>query len=200
MPSRGDGGAGAGAAEYFPRLSFDLIYARPGQSLAAWREELAPGAGVGGGSFEFVSADDRAWGRLTRRRIGGARIVLPDDALAEALDDATGEAAAKFWAAGPMKCRITRLPGAESRHNLAYWRYGDYAGIGPGAHGRLRLGGRGLWPTRRPPGAGSVGWARGGGRGMGARRRRWWVRAIGAREALLMGPAAGGGGLMRRCF
>jgi len=73
--------------------------------------------------------------------------VLPDDECAAALYDATGEEAARF---GLLAYEVSNYasPGSESRHNLQYWRYGDYAGIGPGAHGRVTLGGA-LLATRR---------------------------------------------------
>ena len=74
-------------------------------------------------------------------------IVLPDEDLAAALYDATAEEAARFGLL-PYEISNYAKPGAESRHNLQYWRYGDYAGIGPGAHGRLTFDGR-LFATRR---------------------------------------------------
>ena len=74
-------------------------------------------------------------------------LVLPDDDAGAALYDATAEEAARFGLQ-PYEVSNYARPGAESRHNLAYWRYGDYAGIGPGAHGRLSLDGR-LVATRR---------------------------------------------------
>ena len=76
--------------------------------------------------------------------------MLPDEALSAALYDTTAEAAAEYGLQGYEISNYAR-PGAESRHNLAYWRYADYAGIGPGAHGRLRLDGSAasLTATRR---------------------------------------------------
>ena len=134
------------ARRMFPRLSFDLIYARPGQSLAAWRKELARALALAADHlslYQLTIEPGTAYEAAHRR----GEIVLPDDALAEALYDATGEAAAKF---GLRAYEVSNyaVRGAESRHNLAYWRYGDYAGIGPGAHGRLRLGGE-VVATRR---------------------------------------------------
>ena len=75
------------------------------------------------------------------------KIVLPDDDTAAALYDATGEECAR---AGLLAYEISNYarPGEESRHNLAYWRYLDYAGIGPGAHGRITVDGS-LLATRR---------------------------------------------------
>jgi oxygen-independent coproporphyrinogen-3 oxidase len=74
-------------------------------------------------------------------------IVLPDAETAAGLYEATAEEAARFGLL-PYEVSNYAKPGSESRHNLAYWRYGDYAGIGPGAHGRLSLDGR-LIATRR---------------------------------------------------
>jgi oxygen-independent coproporphyrinogen-3 oxidase len=130
----------------FPRLSFDLIYARPSQTLPAWREELARALALAADHlslYQLTIEPGTAYQALHR---SGA-LVLPDEALAAALYDATEAAAAK---AGLAAYEISNYaaPGAESRHNLAYWRYGDYAGIGPGAHGRVRLGGK-LTATRR---------------------------------------------------
>ncbi len=126
------------ARAIFPRLSFDMIYARPGQSLAAWRDELRRALALAADHlslYQLTIEPGTAYEALHRR----GEIVLPDDALSTALYEATAEAAA---AHGLHAYEISNyaVPGAESRHNLAYWRYTDYAGIGPGAHGRLRLG------------------------------------------------------------
>jgi len=74
-------------------------------------------------------------------------LVLPDDELAAALYDATAEEAGRFGLL-PYEVSNYAVAGRESRHNLAYWRYADYAGIGPGAHGRVTVAGR-LLATRR---------------------------------------------------
>ncbi len=134
------------ARKTFPRVSFDLIYARPGQTLADWRAELHEALALAADHlslYQLTIEPGTAFEGLHRR--GG--IVLPDDDDAAALYDATAEAAARFGLLAYEVSNYAR-PGAESRHNLAYWRYGDYAGIGPGAHGRLMLGGT-LLATRR---------------------------------------------------
>jgi oxygen-independent coproporphyrinogen-3 oxidase len=134
------------ARALFSRLSFDLIYARPGQTLAAWREELARALALAADHlslYQLTIEAGTAYEALHRR----GEIVLPDEDTAAALYDATGEAAARFGLAA-YEVSNYAARGCESRHNLAYWRYQDYAGIGPGAHGRLMLGDT-LLATRR---------------------------------------------------
>ncbi len=130
----------------FPRVSFDLIYARPGQSLAAWRAELDQALSLCADHlslYQLTVEPGTGFEALHRR----GELVLPDDELAAELYVATAEACA---AHGLLPYEVSNLarPGAESRHNLAYWRYADYAGIGPGAHGRVTLGAE-LVATRR---------------------------------------------------
>jgi oxygen-independent coproporphyrinogen-3 oxidase len=134
------------ARKIFPRLSFDLIYARPGQTLAAWRAELDRALALAADHLSLYQLTiEPGTGYEAQHRRG--EIVLPDEDTAAALYDATGEAAARFGLAAYEVSNYAR-PGCESRHNLAYWRYQDYAGIGPGAHGRLMLGDT-LLATRR---------------------------------------------------
>jgi putative oxygen-independent coproporphyrinogen III oxidase len=134
----------------FDRLSFDLIYARPGQSVADWRAELTRALGF--------AADHLSVYQLTIER-GTAFFAawrdkafsLPDEDTAADLYETTQ---AILEEAGMPAYEISNhaKPGGESRHNLTYWRYGDYAGIGPGAHGRAYgdLGnGDGKWAVRR---------------------------------------------------
>ncbi len=134
------------ARNTFQRVSFDLIYARPGQSLAAWRAELDRALSLCADHlslYQLTVEPGTGFEALHRR----GELVLPDDDLAAALYVATAEACA---AHGLLPYEVSNLsrPGAESRHNLAYWRYADYAGIGPGAHGRVTLGAE-LVATRR---------------------------------------------------
>jgi oxygen-independent coproporphyrinogen-3 oxidase len=134
------------ARALFPRLSFDLITARPGQTLPAWRAELRRALALAADHlslYQLTIEPGTAFEALHRQ----GRLVLPDDDAAAALYDATGEEAARFGLLAYEVSNYAR-PGAESRHNLQYWRYGDYAGIGPGAHGRVTLGGA-LLATRR---------------------------------------------------
>ncbi len=122
------------AARTFDRMSFDLIYARPGQTLDAWRAELAEAFSFARGHlslYQLTVEPETAFFALQRR----GRLRLPE-----------AELAAEFYALTQELCEAAGLrayevsnhaaPGEESRHNLAYWRYRDYLGVGPGAHGR----------------------------------------------------------------
>ena len=128
------------AARLFSRLSIDLIYARPGQTVAAWEAELLSALDLG---FEHVSPyqltieAETAFGRAVRR----GTLTPPDEDRAAALYEATQSV---LQAAGLDAYEVSnhaRGPGARSAHNLHVWRGGDYLGLGPGAHGRLTLDG-----------------------------------------------------------
>jgi oxygen-independent coproporphyrinogen-3 oxidase len=123
------------ARRYFDRYSFDLIYARPDQSLASWEAELDAALALAG---DHLSVYQLTIEKGTAFATAHARgdFVLPDDDLAGALYEATQD---RLAAAGLPAYEISNhaRPGGESRHNLIYWRYGDYVGVGPGAHGRL---------------------------------------------------------------
>ena len=134
------------ARETFPRVSFDLIYARPGQTLPAWRAELREALALAADHLSLYQLTIEPGTAFATRHARG-EIVLPDGDDAAALYNATAEEAARFGLA-PYEVSNYAAPGAESRHNLAYWRYADYAGIGPGAHGRISLDGA-LLATRR---------------------------------------------------
>ena len=119
----------------FDRFSFDLIYARPGQSVAAWRAELDEALAMAGGHLSVYQLTiEPGTAFHTAARLG--QLKLPDEDDAAALYEATQE---RLEAAGLPAYEISNhaAPGQESRHNLTYWRYGDYVGVGPGAHGRL---------------------------------------------------------------
>ncbi|GBU16039.1 MULTISPECIES: radical SAM family heme chaperone HemW [Methylobacterium] len=123
------------AAEHFERTSFDLIYARPGQTPEAWRAELREAIARAAehlSLYQLTIEPGTPFYGLAK----AGRLVPPDEDTARALYDVTQEVCA---AAGLPAYEISNhaRPGAQSRHNLLYWRYGEYAGIGPGAHGRL---------------------------------------------------------------
>ncbi len=121
----------------FERVSFDLIYARPGQTVSAWAAELKEALSFGTehlSVYQLTIEPGTAYATLLRR----GELRIPDEDLAADLFEATQEICE---AAGLPAYEVSNhaKPGAESRHNLTYWRYGDYAGVGPGAHGRLTL-------------------------------------------------------------
>jgi len=118
----------------FARVSFDLIYARPDQSLAAWEAELRRAIGFGTEHLSLYQLTIEPGTRFATEAAAG-RIVIPDGDAGADLFEATRAITA---AAGLPAYEISNhaRPGAGSRHNLVYWRYQDYAGIGPGAHGR----------------------------------------------------------------
>lgn len=124
------------ARSTFDRASFDLIYARQDQTIADWSAELRTAVGLGFthlSLYQLTIEDGTAFGE--RFRHGGLR-GLPSEDLAADLYDAT---VAICEDAGLPRYEVSNFaaPGEESRHNLIYWRYGDYVGIGPGAHGRI---------------------------------------------------------------
>ncbi len=129
------------AQQVFERSSFDLIYARQGQTLDDWRAELDQAVAMSAGHlslYQLTIEDGTAFGdRFKRGKLRG----LPDSDLAADLYQVTQEVCAR---AGLPAYEVSNhaAPGDESRHNLVYWRSGDWLGIGPGAHGRLTLGGQ----------------------------------------------------------
>lgn len=138
------------AARHFARYSFDLIYARPGQTPAAWAAELRAAIARAAEHLSLYQLTIEE-GTPFHGLAAAGRLVVPEEETARALFDVTQEVCA---AAGLPAYEISNhaRPGAESRHNLLYWRYGEYAGLGPGAHGRLvRPEGRiGTVTERRP--------------------------------------------------
>lgn len=119
------------AAATFGRFSFDLIYARPGQTVAAWRRELAEALAFTPGHLSVYQLTIEPGTRFHEMKVAAA-----DEDSAAALYEATHEV---LGTAGLPAYEISNhaRPGAECRHNLNIWRGGDYIGVGPGAHGRL---------------------------------------------------------------
>ena len=125
------------AQSVFPRVSFDLIYARPGQSPKDWAAELNEALGFETehlSVYQLTIEPSTAYATLARQ----GKVHLPDEDSAAEFYEQTQEITER---AGLPAYEVSNhaRPGAESRHNLTYWRYGDYVGVGPGAHGRLTI-------------------------------------------------------------
>ena len=141
------------ARSVFDRVSFDLIYARQGQDRAAWRAELREALSMAVDHLSLYQLTIEPGTAFGARAAAGKLRDLPDDDLSadmyfdtQDLCDAAGM--------GCYEISNHARPGAESRHNLVYWRQGDWAAVGPGAHGRLTLpGGRVATEAHRMPGA-----------------------------------------------
>lgn len=167
------------AQRHFKRVSFDLIYARPGQSADAWADELASALALGTGHLSLYQLTIEQGTRFATDVRQGAFTPLADDPAAE-LFTLTRELTA---AAGLPAYEISNhaCPGEESRHNLAYWHYDDYCGIGPGAHGRR--GGMATMRHKKPEN-----WLNAiEQRGSGIQEERALAPSEQAMEALLMG-------------
>lgn len=135
--------------KYFSRSSFDLIYARMGQTLAQWEQELTEAIElVSGGQNTKSSLGHLSLYQLTIER-GTAfyhahkkgRIILPDEDVSADMYQLTQEICQSYGLPAYEVSNHARF-GEESRHNLTYWTYGDYIGIGPGSHGRLSIEGQ----------------------------------------------------------
>jgi oxygen-independent coproporphyrinogen-3 oxidase len=152
----------------FPRVSFDLIYARQGQTPDAWRWELGRALAMAVDHLSLYQLTIEPGTRFGDLAARGRLRGLPAAEAAAEMFLATQEACSMAGLAGYETSNHAR-PAAEGRHNLVYWRYGDYAGIGPGAHGRLTVAGT-----------------------------RWATEAIRAPEAWLAAAEAGAGGSAAR--
>ena len=175
----------ATAQSVFDRVSFDLIYARPGQSEADWQAELSRALAFGTGHLSLYQLTIEPGTRFaTLAAQGKLPPVDPDHGatLYELTQAMTGEAGIPAY-----EISNHARPGQESRHNLTYWRYGDYMGIGPGAHGRR--GGMATTRHKKPENwTGAV--AR---NGHGTQSEEPLSQQDRAREALLMGLRLGEG-------
>jgi oxygen-independent coproporphyrinogen-3 oxidase len=127
------------ARHRFDRVSFDLIYARQSQSLSAWQTELREALALDPSHLSLYQLTIEDGTPFAYRHQRGLLPGLPDEDLGADMYLATQEICV---GAGLPAYEVSNhaKPGAESRHNLIYWRGGDYAGIGPGAHGRLTIG------------------------------------------------------------
>ncbi|HHY50642.1 MAG TPA: coproporphyrinogen III oxidase, partial [Alphaproteobacteria bacterium] len=127
------------AQSIFPRSSFDLIYARPGQTLEDWADELTEAIWLAEAGhlslYQLTIEQGTRYFDLYR----AGKLRMPGEELSAELFELTQELTEK---AGLPAYEISNhaRPGQESRHNLLYWRYGEYVGVGPGAHGRLLIG------------------------------------------------------------
>jgi putative oxygen-independent coproporphyrinogen III oxidase len=124
----------------FDRFTFDLIYARPGQGVGQWCAELREALEIAGDHlslYQLTIEPDTPFEKLHK----AGKLITPEPELADELFAATQAMTAE---AGLPAYEISNhaKPGQESRHNVLYWRYGEYAGIGPGAHGRILVGGQ----------------------------------------------------------
>ncbi len=126
------------AREIFPRMSFDLIYARPNQTVEEWEQELKQAVSYAVDHLSLYQLTIEEGTPFYGLHKAG-KLIVPDGEQSAVLYEATQEITEGF---GMPAYEVSNhaAPGAESRHNLTYWRYGDYAGIGPGAHGRLSMG------------------------------------------------------------
>ena len=173
------------ARRAFPRLSIDLIYALPGQTAAAWRASLTEALALGPehvSAYQLTLEPGTAFDRAVRR----GRWSPPQDDAAGDLYETTQLV---LGAAGLHAYEVSnhaRGAAARSRHNLIYWRGGDYLGVGPGAHGRITTAGGARWSTLTPsPIADYVARVEAAGCGVAERDRLSPVEA--AQERLLMG-------------
>jgi putative oxygen-independent coproporphyrinogen III oxidase len=177
------------AKAHFPRVSFDLIYARPGQTVGDWRAELAEALALAAGHLSLYQLTiEPGTAFYTREQAG--RFSVPEGEEAAALFELTQELCT---AAGLPAYEVSNhaRAGEESRHNLLYWRYGEYAGVGPGAHGRIVADGvRLALAGRRDPAA----WAAAvEAEGHGLAAREVLAPLEEAQEMLLMGLRLTGG-------
>jgi putative oxygen-independent coproporphyrinogen III oxidase len=167
----------------FARFTFDLIYARPRQGLGQWCAELREALDMAGDHislYQLTIEPDTPFAALHK----AGKLPTPEPELADELFALTQAMTAEAGLFGYEISNHAR-PGQESRHNMLYWRYGEYAGIGPGAHGRLLVEGeRHATSTERAPEK----WLERAERdGHGVTEDLWLTREEQADEMLLMG-------------
>jgi putative oxygen-independent coproporphyrinogen III oxidase len=171
------------AQETFDRVSFDLIYARQGQSLRDWREELGEALTFAADHLSLYQLTVEPGTVFAERFARGGLRGLPDEDVAADMYALTQD---MTRAAGLVGYETSNhaVPGAESRHNLIYWENGDWAGIGPGAHGRLTLSGaRYATEAPRAPGA----WLKAVHDGVGQEERTALTSEAVTEEKVMMG-------------
>lgn len=136
------------ARNLFDRVSFDLIYARQSQTLADWRAELTEALSMAVDHLSLYQLTIEDGTAFADRFSRGGLKDLPDEEVQADMYSLTQEVCAAHGMPG-YEISNHAKPDAESRHNMIYWRMGDYIGIGPGAHGRLTSSGR-RWATVEP--------------------------------------------------
>jgi putative oxygen-independent coproporphyrinogen III oxidase len=173
------------ARRAFPRLSIDLIYALPGQTAAAWRAALVEALSLGPehvSAYQLTLEPGTAFDRAVRRGLWAPPENDTAGELYETTEAVLGEAGFEAYEVS----NHARGRSARSRHNLIYWRGGDYLGVGPGAHGRVTAPGGARWSTLTPsPIADYV--ARVEAAGCGVAERAELTPSEAALERLLMG-------------
>ncbi len=130
------------AAKTFDRYSFDLIYARPNQTLESWEKELSQAFRYVGGHlslYQLTIEENTAFHHAYAQK----KFTLPDEETSEALYRLTEDITAIHGLSAYEVSNYAK-PGQESRHNLAYWKGDEYIGVGPGAHGRVQDSGFGI--------------------------------------------------------
>lgn len=171
------------AKEKFNRVSFDLIYARQDQSLEAWRQELETALDMAVDHLSLYQLTIEPGTGFGYRYRQGKLHGLPDDATAADMYDITHQVCQNAGY-GSYEVSNYAREGAESKHNLVYWRYGDYIGIGPGAHGRISVAGsRFATEAIRQPEA----WLKAANSGTGEAKRFEIMASDQADEYLMMG-------------
>ncbi len=128
------------ARDIFPRMSFDLIYARPHQTTEAWADELREAIDLAADHLSLYQLTIEEGTPFFQLHEAG-KIPMLEDSLQAELYEMTQKVCTEN---GMPAYEVSNhaQPGAESQHNLNYWRYGDYVGLGPGAHGRIQTGGK----------------------------------------------------------
>lgn len=171
------------ARKSFDKVSFDLIYARQGQTPDAWRKELVQALGMAVDHLSLYQLTIEQGTAFGDRYNAGKLRDLPDDETSAEMYEITQDICGE---AGLLAYEVSNHAqvGSECRHNEIYWRYGDYAGIGPGAHGRVSLpNGRFATEAYMQPDK----WLQAAERGSGEKLREALTQEDQATEFLLMG-------------
>jgi len=167
----------------FERVSFDLIYARQNQTPGQWRNELQQALSMGADHLSLYQLTIESGTAFGDRYALGRLRGLPDDDLSADMYQITRDLCEAHGFPAYEVSNHAR-PGLESRHNLIYWRYGDYIGIGPGAHGRITIDGQRFATQSQPS---PEGWLQAVAKGSGEIRHQPLDGLEQAEEYLMMG-------------